>query len=191
MLLHSATELSFNIFKFLHILTLILQKMNDHCLLICCAGLSGVYNIVDHYEHEQMRAVEYVSTMHKAMNGVHNFPYYSPEHILNTFSQDKLERWDSHRLWSCSWIWCCVIVLVVDSPSAQSIPYLLDLFLVTRPVWSEMEWNGWRQENTKKTAFPSWLVDLLMCKHQTFTHHTSHLRHAFPNVNHYNGPKLW
>lgn len=55
-------------------------------------GLSGVYNIVDHYEHEQMRAVEYVSTMHKAMNGVHNFPYYSPEHILNTFSQDQLER---------------------------------------------------------------------------------------------------
>ncbi|KAK0146378.1 putative isoprenylcysteine alpha-carbonyl methylesterase ICME [Merluccius polli] len=55
-------------------------------------GLSGVYNILDHYEHEQMRAVEYVSTMHKAMNGVHNFPYYSPEHILNTFSGDKLER---------------------------------------------------------------------------------------------------
>ncbi|KAG7278268.1 hypothetical protein CRUP_036345 [Coryphaenoides rupestris] len=55
-------------------------------------GLSGVYNIVDHYEHEQMRAVEYVSTMHKAMNGVHNFPYYSPEHILSTFSPEQLER---------------------------------------------------------------------------------------------------
>lgn len=57
-------------------------------------GLSGVYNIVDHYEHEQMRAVEYVSTMHKAMNGVHNFPYYSPEHILSKFSPEQLERWD-------------------------------------------------------------------------------------------------
>ncbi|KAE8291925.1 hypothetical protein D5F01_LYC09286 [Larimichthys crocea] len=31
-------------------------------------GLSGVYNIMDHYEHEQKRGVEYVSTMHKAMN---------------------------------------------------------------------------------------------------------------------------
>ncbi|XP_056136332.1 uncharacterized protein si:dkey-193c22.1 [Lampris incognitus] len=55
-------------------------------------GLSGVYNIMDHYEHEQMRAVEYVSTMHKAMNGVENFPYYSPTHLLKTFSPDKLAR---------------------------------------------------------------------------------------------------
>ncbi|XP_072289891.1 uncharacterized protein [Eucyclogobius newberryi] len=55
-------------------------------------GLSGVYNILDHYEHEQMRGVEYVSTMHKAMNGVHNFPYYSPTHVLNTFGEDKLKR---------------------------------------------------------------------------------------------------
>ncbi|KAM3867632.1 uncharacterized protein ACN63O_007311 [Diretmus argenteus] len=54
-------------------------------------GLSGVYNIMDHYEHEQMRAVEYVSTMHKAMNGVENFPYYSPAHLLKNFSQDKLK----------------------------------------------------------------------------------------------------
>ncbi|KAL0979907.1 hypothetical protein UPYG_G00191430 [Umbra pygmaea] len=55
-------------------------------------GLSGVYNIVDHYEHEQMRAVEYVSTMHKAMNGVENFPYYSPTHLLKKFSKDQLNR---------------------------------------------------------------------------------------------------
>ena len=27
-------------------------------------GLSGVYNILDHYEHEQKRAVEYISTMY-------------------------------------------------------------------------------------------------------------------------------
>ena len=47
---------------------------------------------MDHYEHEQKRAVEYVSTMHKAMNGVENFPYYSPTHLLQTFSQDKLNR---------------------------------------------------------------------------------------------------
>ncbi|XP_034547928.1 probable isoprenylcysteine alpha-carbonyl methylesterase ICMEL2 [Notolabrus celidotus] len=55
-------------------------------------GLSGVYNIMDHYEHEQKRAVEYVSTMHKAMNGVENFPYYSPTYILKELSQDKLSR---------------------------------------------------------------------------------------------------
>ena len=63
----------------------------------CCVvapGLSGVYNIMDHYEHEQTRAVEFVSTMHKAMNGTENFPYYSPEHILNDFDKENLKRWD-------------------------------------------------------------------------------------------------
>nr|XP_057926855.1 uncharacterized protein si:dkey-193c22.1 isoform X2 [Doryrhamphus excisus] len=55
-------------------------------------GLSGVYNIVDHYEHEQQRGVEYISAMHKAMNGVENFPYYSPTHLLQTLGQDKLSR---------------------------------------------------------------------------------------------------
>ncbi|XP_046872724.1 probable isoprenylcysteine alpha-carbonyl methylesterase ICMEL2 [Hypomesus transpacificus] len=55
-------------------------------------GLSGVYNIMDHYEHEQTRAVEFVSTMHKAMNGTENFPYYSPEHILNDFDKENLKR---------------------------------------------------------------------------------------------------
>ncbi|XP_068167139.1 uncharacterized protein si:dkey-193c22.1 [Antennarius striatus] len=55
-------------------------------------GLSGVYNIMDHYEHEQKRAVEFVSTMHKAMNGVENFQYYSPTHLLKKLSQEKLRR---------------------------------------------------------------------------------------------------
>ncbi|XP_026177688.1 probable isoprenylcysteine alpha-carbonyl methylesterase ICMEL2 isoform X2 [Mastacembelus armatus] len=55
-------------------------------------GLSGVYDIRDHYEHERKRAIEYVSTMHKAMNGVENFEYYSPTHLLKKFSQDKLKR---------------------------------------------------------------------------------------------------
>ncbi|XP_034398483.1 probable isoprenylcysteine alpha-carbonyl methylesterase ICMEL2 isoform X1 [Cyclopterus lumpus] len=55
-------------------------------------GLSGVYDIMDHYEHEQKRAVEYVSTMHKAMNGVENFPYYSPTHSLKQLSREKLDR---------------------------------------------------------------------------------------------------
>ncbi|XP_077379101.1 uncharacterized protein LOC144019727 isoform X2 [Festucalex cinctus] len=55
-------------------------------------GLSGVYDIMEHYEHEQKRGVEYVSSMHKAMNGVQNFPYYSPTHLLGTFDQEKLSR---------------------------------------------------------------------------------------------------
>ncbi|KAM3611738.1 uncharacterized protein V6R79_023364 [Siganus canaliculatus] len=55
-------------------------------------GLGGVYNIMDHYVHEQKRAVEYVSTMHKAMNGVENFAYYSPTELLKKISQDKLSR---------------------------------------------------------------------------------------------------
>ncbi|XP_029960708.1 probable isoprenylcysteine alpha-carbonyl methylesterase ICME [Salarias fasciatus] len=55
-------------------------------------GLSGVYDIMDHYVYEQKRAVEYVSTMHKAMNGVENFQYYSPTHLLRDLSQDKLSR---------------------------------------------------------------------------------------------------
>ncbi|XP_057688376.1 uncharacterized protein si:dkey-193c22.1 isoform X1 [Corythoichthys intestinalis] len=55
-------------------------------------GLSGVYNIMEHYKYEQERGVEYVSAMHKAMNGVENFPYYSPTYWLEKFDQDKLKR---------------------------------------------------------------------------------------------------
>lgn len=55
-------------------------------------GLSGVYNIMDHYEHEQRRAVEFVSTMHKAMEGVENFPFYSPSHWLSRLTEDQLSR---------------------------------------------------------------------------------------------------
>ncbi|XP_063050504.1 uncharacterized protein si:dkey-193c22.1 [Engraulis encrasicolus] len=55
-------------------------------------GLSGVYNILDHYQHEQNRAIEYVSTMHKAMNGVENFPYYSPTHRIKKLDEEKIKR---------------------------------------------------------------------------------------------------
>lgn len=64
-------------------------------LYLFWAGLSGVYNITDHYEHQKKRGVEYVSAMHKATNGVENFPYYSPSHLLRTFDQDKLNRCDT------------------------------------------------------------------------------------------------
>ncbi|KAI2664516.1 hypothetical protein H4Q32_002742 [Labeo rohita] len=55
-------------------------------------GLSGVYSIMDHYNHEKMRAVEYVSTMHKAMDGVKNFDYYSPTSLLKKLNEDQLKR---------------------------------------------------------------------------------------------------
>ncbi|XP_029019745.1 uncharacterized protein si:dkey-193c22.1 isoform X2 [Betta splendens] len=54
-------------------------------------GLSGVYDIMEHYKHEQKRAVEYISSMHKAMNGVENFAYYSPTHVVKNLNQDKLD----------------------------------------------------------------------------------------------------
>lgn len=57
-------------------------------------GLSGVYSIMDHYKHEKMRAVEYVSTMHKAMDGVENFDYYSPTSLLKKLNNDQLKRYD-------------------------------------------------------------------------------------------------
>ncbi|KAI1900346.1 hypothetical protein AGOR_G00049020 [Albula goreensis] len=55
-------------------------------------GLSGVYNIMDHYQHEKIRGVEYVSTMHKAMGGIESFDYYSPSTALKTLSEDQLRR---------------------------------------------------------------------------------------------------
>ncbi|XP_062873558.1 uncharacterized protein si:dkey-193c22.1 isoform X2 [Trichomycterus rosablanca] len=55
-------------------------------------GLSGVYDIMDHYLHEKMRAVEYVSTMHKAMAGIENFDYYSPTVHLKTLNKEQLRR---------------------------------------------------------------------------------------------------
>ncbi|XP_053337649.1 uncharacterized protein si:dkey-193c22.1 [Clarias gariepinus] len=55
-------------------------------------GLSGVYDIMDHYEHEKMRAVEYISAMHKAMDGVENFEYYSPTARLKKLKEDQLKR---------------------------------------------------------------------------------------------------
>lgn len=39
-----------------------------------------------------MRAVEYVSTMHKAMNGVQNFAYYSPTHAVKKLDEEKMKR---------------------------------------------------------------------------------------------------
>ncbi|XP_035999896.1 probable isoprenylcysteine alpha-carbonyl methylesterase ICMEL2 [Fundulus heteroclitus] len=55
-------------------------------------GLSGVYSIMDHYEHEKMRGIEYMSCMSRAMNGEENFPRYSPAHVVKSLNGDKLSR---------------------------------------------------------------------------------------------------
>ncbi|XP_054895339.1 uncharacterized protein si:dkey-193c22.1 [Poeciliopsis prolifica] len=55
-------------------------------------GLSGVYSIMDHYEHEKKRGIEYVSCMSRAMDGEKNFPHYSPMQIVQNLSDDKLSR---------------------------------------------------------------------------------------------------
>ncbi|TSN86062.1 WD repeat and FYVE domain-containing protein 3 [Bagarius yarrelli] len=55
-------------------------------------GLSGVYDIMDHYEHEKTRGVEYISAMHKAMDGVENFEFYSPTARIRKLNKERLER---------------------------------------------------------------------------------------------------
>ena len=46
------------------------------------SGLSGVYDIRDHFEHESMRGIEDVSSMAKAMYGEEHFDRFSPTHIV-------------------------------------------------------------------------------------------------------------
>ncbi|XP_072520876.1 uncharacterized protein [Salminus brasiliensis] len=55
-------------------------------------GLSGVYNIMDHYHHEKTRGIEYVSPMHKAMDGKENFDYYSPMALVQKLNKKQLKR---------------------------------------------------------------------------------------------------
>ncbi|MED6264027.1 hypothetical protein CHARACLAT_010417, partial [Characodon lateralis] len=53
-------------------------------------GMSGVYSIMDHHEHEKTRGIEYISCMSRAMNGKENFRHYSPVHVVKNLSSDKL-----------------------------------------------------------------------------------------------------
>lgn len=55
-------------------------------------GLSGVYNVMDHYQHEKMRGIEYVSPMHKAMDGMEKFDYYSPTVLIKKLNRNQLKR---------------------------------------------------------------------------------------------------
>lgn len=53
--------------------------------------MSGIYSVMDYYKHEKMQAVEYVSTMHKATDGVENFDYYSPTSLLKKLNEGSVE----------------------------------------------------------------------------------------------------
>lgn len=61
-----------------------------------CAGLSGVYDIMEHYEHEKTRGVEYISAMHKAMDGIKNFESYSPTARIRKLNKEQLERYTTN-----------------------------------------------------------------------------------------------
>ncbi|XP_014873617.1 isoprenylcysteine alpha-carbonyl methylesterase ICME-like isoform X2 [Poecilia latipinna] len=74
-------------------------------------GLSGIYNIVEYYEHEQKRGIEYLSSMTRAMNGEENFPYYSPVHIVKKLSKEQLSRVPQFVLLHGD----CDIVVLADS----------------------------------------------------------------------------
>lgn len=65
-------------------------------------GLSGVYDIADHFIHEskrvvklgpfQMRGVHHISPMLPAMGGQENFDNYSPAKLVRTLSEQQLQR---------------------------------------------------------------------------------------------------
>eukprot|EP01132_Coremiostelium_polycephalum_P005979 gene5979-7450_t len=48
-----------------------------------CIGLSGPYEISDHFIHEAKRGVEHFSPMRPAMRGPKTFSFYSPSHIMS------------------------------------------------------------------------------------------------------------
>ncbi|KPP75012.1 putative isoprenylcysteine alpha-carbonyl methylesterase ICME, partial [Scleropages formosus] len=62
------------------------------CSIKGVIGLSGVYDVVDHYQHEKIRGIEYVSTMHRAMGGMDKFDIYSPRTFLGKLNEGALKR---------------------------------------------------------------------------------------------------
>ena len=55
-------------------------------------GLSGVFNIVHHYQFEQRRHMHEVSPMKAACLGEQNFERFSPSLLVGSLSQDNLDR---------------------------------------------------------------------------------------------------
>lgn len=58
-------------------------------MLVCSAGIAGVYDIETHYQYEYGRGVAELSTMKRAMGGRHKFQSQSPALILNAASGGK------------------------------------------------------------------------------------------------------
>uniref|UniRef100_A0A3P9NWK4 Si:dkey-193c22.1 n=1 Tax=Poecilia reticulata TaxID=8081 RepID=A0A3P9NWK4_POERE len=73
---------------------LVIESKKQQQILQSIRGviMSGVYSVMDHYEHEKKRGIEYVSCMSRAMNGEKNFPHYSPMHIVQNLSGDRAPR---------------------------------------------------------------------------------------------------
>eukprot|EP00729_Bicosta_minor_P011336 gene11336-34301_t len=46
--------------------------------IVAFVGAAGVYNIANHFEHEAKRGLEWVSPMHRVMQGKSNFDLHSP-----------------------------------------------------------------------------------------------------------------
>lgn len=53
------------------------------------AGMAGVYNIAKHYEYEAGRGVQYLSTMERAIGGLHSFASQSPAVVLASAAQSS------------------------------------------------------------------------------------------------------
>lgn len=116
--------------------TFVFYQLIVRVFFVSWTGLSGVYDINDHYEHEQKRAVEYVSTMHKAMNGVENFAYYSPTHSVKQLCQDKLSRWESGMMIQWKSIEKTVMFVVYFEYKSCFLPECLRFFCFTGPATS-------------------------------------------------------
>lgn len=67
--------------------------------LASVVGLSGVYNIQDHYVVETARGVEWLSAMHRVMGGHQHYHRHSPAHtIMHVPSDCWREGWPTFRL---------------------------------------------------------------------------------------------
>eukprot|EP00897_Mesotaenium_endlicherianum_P004225 jgi/Mesen1/3830/ME000207S02841 len=58
----------------------------------CFVGLSGVYDIGEHYRHEQSRGVAAISCMRAANGGTSNFPHMSPARLFAGLAEEREER---------------------------------------------------------------------------------------------------
>ena len=77
-------------------------------------GLSGVYDIAQHYAHESQRGVEHVSPMRRAMLGPAHFHHHSPSHIAAALTDHA-----SHEcvIFTCE---ACMLTCAQDAMAAAA-----------------------------------------------------------------------